>query len=147
SATQLERAGYPHEVVIGARVGSYLVQGLGGRPDIDLLLSPGDVVRAGSRDWEVVHRPGHSPSDLMFIDRERGVALAGDHLLASTSPNPTLSAPLEIPRPDETTERLHSLSLYLESLRATSADGLQVLLPGHGEWIGPPGELIEKRLA
>lgn len=144
---QLLRNGYAEEVVIGARVGMHLVQVLGSRPELDVLLSPGDVVRAGDRDWEVRHRPGHSPSDLIFVDAERGVAIAGDHLLASTSPNPTLSPPLHVVRPDETTERLRSLPLYLESLRRTAADDLQVLLPGHGEWLGPPAALIDERLA
>lgn len=146
-AAQLQRNGYPNEVVIGARVGNYLVQAFGSRPTIDVLLAPGDVVRAGSRDWEVLHRPGHSPSDLVFLNRASGVAISGDHLLGSTSPNPTLSPPLHVLRPNETTERLRSLPMYLDSLQRTREDELQVLLPGHGEWLGPPGELIEKRLA
>lgn len=146
SGTQLLRHGYAEEVMIGARVGGYLVQALGSRPQIDVLLSPGDIIRAGDRDWEVRHRPGHSPSDLIFVDAERGVAIAGDHLLASTSPNPTLSPPLEVVRPDATTDRLRSLPLYLESLRQTAADDLKAMLPGHGEWLGEPGELIESRL-
>lgn len=146
-SNQLERHGYPREVVIGANVGMTLVQSYGSRPSIDIPLSPGDTVTAGGRDFEVGHRPGHSPSDLVFIDRSDGVAIIGDHLLASTSPNPTLTPPLDSLRPDHTTERLRSLVLYLESLRQTDADDLQVLLPGHGEWIGPPSELIAERFA
>lgn len=144
---QLERHGYPRELALGAQSVMYLGQALGSRPDIDAPLVEGDVIRAGGRDLEVLHRPGHSLSDLVFVDRSEGVALSGDHVLASTSPNPTLSAPLEVPRPDETTERVRSLPLYVGSIRKTAQDDLSLMLSGHGASVGPPAELIAKRLA
>ena len=110
-------------------------------------LRGGDTITAGSRDWEVRHRPGHSPSDLVFVDRTTGTAIAGDHVLSGTSSNPILAAPLEVMVPDETTERLRSLQLFVESMRKTAADDLLLLLPGHGPLVGPPGELIAERLA
>ncbi|MEH3055096.1 MAG: MBL fold metallo-hydrolase [Patulibacter minatonensis] len=144
---QLERHGYPHELVIGAQPAFHLMQALGSRPIVDIALHPGDVVRAGSRDWEVAHRPGHSPSDLVFVERATGTAIAGDHILGGTSSNPILSPPLEVLMPDETTERLLSLPLFVASMQATADDGLQLLLPGHGPLIGPPEELVAERLA
>jgi glyoxylase-like metal-dependent hydrolase (beta-lactamase superfamily II) len=144
---QLERHGYPRELALGAQSVMHLGQALGSRPDIDLPLVEGDVVRAGGRDLQVLHRPGHSLSDLVFLDRADGVALSGDHILASTSPNPTLSAPLEVLRPNETTERVRSLPLYVDSIRKTAQDDLTLMLSGHGPSVGPPATLIEKRLA
>jgi glyoxylase-like metal-dependent hydrolase (beta-lactamase superfamily II) len=144
---QLERHGYPHELALGAQSAMQLGAAIGSRPAIDVPLVEGDVVRAGSRDWEVLHRPGHSLSDLVFVDRATGVAISGDHVLSSTSPNPTLAAALEVPRPDETTEREHSLCLYLASIKKTASDGFELMLPGHGPSIGPPAPLIAERLA
>jgi glyoxylase-like metal-dependent hydrolase (beta-lactamase superfamily II) len=144
---QLERHGYPRELVIGAQPAFHLMSALGSRPVIDVALRPGDTIRAGSRDWEVLHRPGHSPSDLMYVDRSTGTALAGDHILGATSSNPVLSPPLEVPMPDPTTERLRSLPMFIESMRQTAADELSLVLPGHGPLVGPPAPLVAERLA
>ncbi|MFT4035110.1 MAG: MBL fold metallo-hydrolase [Patulibacter sp.] len=144
---QLERHGYPTEVTLGAQPTLHLMFALGARPVIDHALRPGDTIRAGSRDWEVLHRPGHSPSDLLFVERSSGTAIAGDHILGTTSSNAVLSPPLEVTMPDETTERLHSLQLFVESMKATAAEGLELLLPGHGPVVGPPGDLVAERLA
>ncbi|MDQ8045887.1 MAG: MBL fold metallo-hydrolase [Solirubrobacteraceae bacterium] len=143
---QLERHGYPHELAVGAQAVMYLGQALSSRPDITDPLAEGDVIRAGGRDLEVLHRPGHSLSDLVYVDRADGVAFSGDHVLAATSPNPTLSPPLDVPRPDETTERVRSLPLLIDSIRKTAEDGLSLMLSGHGPAVGPPAELIAKRL-
>ncbi|MBO9532829.1 MAG: MBL fold metallo-hydrolase [Solirubrobacteraceae bacterium] len=144
---QLERHGYPRELVMGAQPAFHLMLALGSRPVVDVALRPGDVIRAGSRNWEVHHRPGHSPSDLVFIDRGSRTAISGDHVLGGTSSNPILSPPLEIPAPDVTTERLRSLQLFVESMKRTAEDDLMLVLPGHGPLVGPPAELIGERLA
>lgn len=145
--SQLERHGYPHEIVVGAQPAFHLMFALGSRPVVDIALHPGESIRAGSRDWEILHRPGHSPSDLVFVDRASGTALSGDHVLGTTSSNPILAPPLEVLQPDETTERLRSLELFVESMKRTADDGLNVMLPGHGPTIGPPADLIAERLA
>ncbi len=144
---QLERHGYPHELVIGAQPTFHLLSALSARPVVDIALRPGEQIRAGDRDWEIHHRPGHSPSDLLFVDRSTGTAIAGDHVLGGTSSNPVLSPPLEVLVPDETTERLKSLQLFVASLKQTAADDLSLLLPGHGALVGPPADLIAGRLA
>ncbi|MBJ7472781.1 MAG: MBL fold metallo-hydrolase [Solirubrobacteraceae bacterium] len=144
---QLERNGYPHELTVGSLPAFHLMMALGSRPVIDLPLRHGDTVRAGGRDWEVRHRPGHSPSDVLFVDPSSGTALAGDHVLSGTSSNPILAPPLEVLVPDETTDRLPSLQLFVKSMQQTAADDLLLLLPGHGPLVGPPGELIAERLA
>ncbi|MDO9354099.1 MAG: MBL fold metallo-hydrolase, partial [Solirubrobacteraceae bacterium] len=120
---------------------------LGSRPPIDVPLSEGDVIRAGGRDLTVLHRPGHSLSDIVLVDRADGTAIVGDHLLAGMSPNPILAPPHEVKFPDARTERVRSLLLYLDSVRKTAEDGLQLVLPGHGPSIGPPADLITERLA
>lgn len=143
----LERHGYPHEITVSALPSFHLMMAFGSRPVIDIPLRDGDTIRAGGRDWSVCHRPGHSPSDLLFIDRSSKTAIAGDHILGGTSSNPILSPPLEVLAPDETTERLRSLQLFVESMRKTADDDLLLILPGHGPLVGPPGDLVAERLA
>lgn len=44
------------------------------------LLVPGEVLRAGGRDWEIVAAPGHDPDMVMLFDRANGVLLSADAL-------------------------------------------------------------------
>ena len=46
----------------------------------DGLLRPGESVRAGGRDWEVLAAPGHDPHMVMLFDRAQGVLLSADAL-------------------------------------------------------------------
>ena len=48
-----------------------------------------------SARFEVLHRPGHSPSDTVFFDAgDRATLIAGDHLIAHISSNPLIALPL-----------------------------------------------------
>jgi len=69
-----------------------------------------------TRRLEVLHRPRHSPADTIFHDADRRTLIAADHLLPHSSPNPLISRPL-----DGSTERPHSLEIYMDSLRLTRA--------------------------
>ena len=93
----------------------------------------------------VLHRPGHSPSDTLLHDEERGLLLAGDHLIEHISSNPLISLPL----PDGPTARSTTspsrrrsgratLLMYMESMRATRAMEVDVVLSGHGKPITGP---------
>ena len=46
----------------------------------DAVLVPGEAVRAGGRDWEVITAPGHDPHMVMLFDRAHGVLLSADAL-------------------------------------------------------------------
>jgi glyoxylase-like metal-dependent hydrolase (beta-lactamase superfamily II) len=106
----------------------------------DLVLSDGDVVRAGGRDLAVVARPGHSTTDTLFVDEADGVAYVGDHLLASISSNTEVYPALE---PDGTRPRARVE--YLQSLRRTAAMPLARLLSGHGGHITDHARLVDRR--
>ena len=86
-------------------------------------------------------RPGHSPSDTVFHDRERRVLIAGDHLLGHISSNPLITRPR-----DGTSERPQALVQYLDSLAATREMDFELALPGHGDEVKGARELIDKRL-
>ena len=48
------------------------------------LIEAGSPIHFGDRTWEVLHTPGHSPGSVTFVDREEGVAFAGDVLFAGS---------------------------------------------------------------
>ena len=106
-----------------------------------LVLSHGDVVRAGGRDLRVLARPGHSTTDTLFVDDADRLAFVGDHLLASVSSNTEVYPAVE---PDGTRPRARVE--YLEALRRTAAMPLDRLLSGHGEPITDHVRLVERRL-
>jgi glyoxylase-like metal-dependent hydrolase (beta-lactamase superfamily II) len=105
-----------------------------------LVLSDGDVVRAGGRDLRVIARPGHSTTDTLFVDDADRSAFVGDHLLASISSNTEVYPAVE---PDGTRPRARVE--YLEALSRTAAMPLARLLSGHGEPILDHADLVERR--
>src|SRR5579875_1124061 len=67
------------------------------------------VERSGAKVI-VYERPGHSPSDTLFLEPRQGLLFGGDHLLAEISSNPVITPPAE------GGERPRPLPTYLESL-------------------------------
>lgn len=53
-------------------------------PDRDLL--PGVRVDTDLGPWEVIETPGHAPSHVCLVQRERRLLISGDHLLGRVSP-------------------------------------------------------------
>ena len=105
-------------------------------------LTPGEELALRDRTLRILHRPGHSPSDTVFLDGERRIMIGGDHLLGHISSNPVITRPLTgspYPRPQ-------TLVTYMASMQATAADPVDVVLPGHGEPVHDHRELIRTRL-
>ena len=93
----------------------------------------------------VLFRSGHSPTDTIFVDEEAHVAFVGDHLIGKISSNPVVHRPLD--RPADIRDRRQALVAYLDSMRATAALDLTLLLPGHGNPVeGEHGALVAERL-
>lgn len=78
-------------------------------------------------DFTVYYVPGHSPSDTVFVNSDRGFSLTGDHILTATNPNPLLR------RPEPGQSRAKSLVEYQHSLRRTRELDLGICCPGHGD--------------
>jgi glyoxylase-like metal-dependent hydrolase (beta-lactamase superfamily II) len=137
--------GVPRDVTIALRAMSGQVRHWAAEVDVTHVLSDGDTLAFANRSWHVFQRPGHSPSDIVFLDEATGELLAGDHLIKHISSNPVISRPL--PGQERgVDERPHALKTYLASLRATHELDLHIVYPGHGEPIGNYRELIEDRL-
>jgi glyoxylase-like metal-dependent hydrolase (beta-lactamase superfamily II) len=117
--------------------------GWGAAVEVTRPLGDGGQLRLRDRTLTVRHRPGHSPSDTVLHDEERGILFAGDHLIGHISSNPAITRPLEgpeLPRPQ-------ALVTYMASLRKTQADDLALVLAGHGDPVEDHRDLIERRFA
>lgn len=47
-------------------------------------LTPGKTLQVGSREWDILHTPGHSPGSVTFVDRAEKVAFSGDVLFSGS---------------------------------------------------------------
>jgi glyoxylase-like metal-dependent hydrolase (beta-lactamase superfamily II) len=135
------RNGISEDVVRVLQAVSAAFRAWGARADVTRVLHDGDKLELRDRTFEVLFRPGHSPSDTIFHDAERRMLLAADHLLKHISSNPLIS------RPPDGDERPHALITYLESLRRTRELDLDLVLPGHGDPIDDHRTLIDQRIA
>ncbi len=123
---------------------------VGGGVAVDRTIAPGDLVRAGGRDLVVHVRPGHSPTDTVFLEEATGVLVAGDHLLERVSSNPIVHAPIGIADPAaaaSASDRPRPLRAYLDSFALTEGMDVAVVLPGHGDPFSGHRELIADRRA
>ena len=87
------RHGIAPEVVQALRAVSQGFRAWGARADVTRVLSDGERIVMRDRTLEVLHRPGHSPTDTVFHDAERRMLIAADHLIAHVSSNPLLARP------------------------------------------------------
>jgi glyoxylase-like metal-dependent hydrolase (beta-lactamase superfamily II) len=136
------RNGIPEDVTVALRSVSRSFRGWGSHVAVTRPLEDGGTLELGDRRLEVLHRPGHSPSDTVFWDEERRILLAADHLLPHISSNPLITRPL-----DGSPGRPQALATYIESLRKTRELPAEIVLPGHGEPITDHVALIDARLA
>jgi glyoxylase-like metal-dependent hydrolase (beta-lactamase superfamily II) len=135
------RNGISEDVVQALRSVSNAFRAWGARADVSRVLRDGDLMELRDRRLEVHFRPGHSPTDTVFLDPERRILLAADHLLRHISSNPLIS------RPAGDEGRPQSLVTYLESLAKTREMDLDLVLPGHGDPIEDHRTLIDERFA
>ncbi len=136
------RYGIPEETVIALRSVSRSFRAWGASAEVTRPLRDAEELRFRDRTLQVLHRPGHSPSDTVFWDPDRRILISADHLIAHISSNPLMSRPL-----DGSSERPRALVTYIESLKRTRELPAEIVLPGHGEPITDHGRLIEERLA
>jgi glyoxylase-like metal-dependent hydrolase (beta-lactamase superfamily II) len=138
------RHGIPAEVATALRSVSASFRGWGAPVEVTRPLPNGGELRLRDRTLRVLHRPGHSPSDTVFLEEDGALLLAGDHLIAHISSNPLLARPLGAPS-DYEGPRPQALLRYMDSLRATREMELELVLSGHGEPIVDHAALIDER--
>jgi glyoxylase-like metal-dependent hydrolase (beta-lactamase superfamily II) len=126
------RHGIPREIVTALRAVSAGFRAWGSAVEVTQPLAEGSTLELRDRRLKVLHRPGHSPSDTVFLDERSGILLAADHLIAHISSNPLLARPLGADA-DYAGPRPRALLTYMASLHKTRAMDLSLVLPGHGE--------------
>src|SRR5215218_8557685 len=134
------RNGIPEDVTAALRSVSRSFRSWGSHVTVTKPLEDGGVLELSNRRLEVLHRPGHSPSDTVFWDAERRILICADHLIGHISSNALLSRPL-----DGSDERPRALIAYLRSLARTRELPAEILLPGHGDPITDHVALIDER--
>jgi glyoxylase-like metal-dependent hydrolase (beta-lactamase superfamily II) len=139
------RHGIPSDIVGALRTVAASFRGWGAAVQVTRPLPADSTLELRDRTLKVLHRPGHSPSDTVFVDEERSIMLAADHLIAHISSNPLLARPLDA-EGEYTGPRPQALITYIQSLRQTREMELELVLPGHGRPIRNHAELIDERL-
>jgi glyoxylase-like metal-dependent hydrolase (beta-lactamase superfamily II) len=146
------RHGIPPEIVTALRAVSAGFRAWGSRVEVTRPLADGSELALRDRTLRVLHRPGHSPSDTVFLDDRSeiggpSVLLAAVHLIAHISSNPLLARPLGARADYESppAPRPQALIAYLASLERTRAMELSLVLPGHGRPITDHVSLIDER--
>ena len=77
----LERAGYvfTHPYFVTALPVGMTLEGFSQKPAVvSRLVDEGDIVDIGSRQFEVLHLPGHSPGSIGLWEAETGILFSGD---------------------------------------------------------------------
>jgi glyoxylase-like metal-dependent hydrolase (beta-lactamase superfamily II) len=141
------RHGIPRDMVTALAAMSRALRGWGGSAPVTTLLRDGGELPFAARTFQVLHRPGHSPSDTIFFDAASGDLLAGDHLLPHISSNPLISLPLGGRSGEPGDGRPRALLMYMESLRLTREMPVERVLPGHGDEFTGHAALIDERFA
>jgi len=137
------RHGISPDVVQALQSVSRAFRAWGAKVTVTRELHEGDTIEMRDRTLEVHFRPGHSPSDTVFLDSERRQLIAADHLIKHISSNPLITrGPGDDPDP---AKRPQSLVMYLESLRQTREMDVDLVLPGHGDPIEDHRALIDER--
>ena len=136
------RHGITEDVVSALSSVSRAFRAWGARAEITRVLRDGEEMSFRDRTLHVHHRPGHSPTDTVFHDRERRMLIAADHLLGHISSNPLITRP-----PEGSSERPQALVTYLDSLGATREMDVELVLPGHGDPVTDHRGLIDERFA
>jgi glyoxylase-like metal-dependent hydrolase (beta-lactamase superfamily II) len=141
------RHGITRDVVTALRAVSRSFRGWGGSTEVTRTFGDGEALEFAGRTLEAIHRPGHSPSDTVFLDRADGTLLGGDHLLKHISSNPLISRQLGGKSGEPADGRPRALVTYLASMRETREMELSQVLPGHGDPFDGHAELIDERFA
>lgn len=104
---------------------------------VDRVVGDGDLVAAGDLTLTTVLRPGHSPTDTLFVDDDAGLAVVGDHLWDGSPVTPVLG----------TMSSLRPAAEYVAGLALTRELSGHRLLAGHGATVDDVAGLHDERLA
>ena len=102
----------------------------------DEVFHPGDVLRMGGLDWNVLAAPGHDPHAVMFHAPEARVLVSGDALWEN-------GFGVVFPR---LFGREHALAETRATLETIAMLDVDTVIPGHGGAFGEVGAAVERAL-
>lgn len=91
----------------------------------DKTVEDGEAFYIGSRRFEIIWTPGHSPGHICLYHKASRTLLAGDHLLPNITSNVSLMP--------FTYAMDNPLQSYLDSLGKVALFDVDLVLPGHGD--------------
>ncbi len=101
-----------------------------------ILLKDGDLLHYGEFTFEVLEVPGHTPGQIVLLERSQRLLIAGDHILNEITPNISFWG----------FEHGDALGHYKESLLKIRALDLEWALPSHRTRIHPVNQRIDELL-
>ena len=93
-------------------------------PDLFSILKEGDTIDVGGFQFECVDTKGHSKGHMCLYEPSKKILVAGDHILNDITPNISLFSYEDNPLKD-----------YLNSLDKVYELDIELVLPGHGDFI------------
>jgi len=137
----LQRAAVPPEIMVAIGQATGNVNRYARPVAVDGTLREGGTFRMASRDWRILHTPGHSAGLICLYEPASRILLSSDHLLADISSNPVVEPP-----PPGEIERPRSLALYRQSLLRVASMPIERALSSHGPTIHDVPGLVQQRI-
>jgi glyoxylase-like metal-dependent hydrolase (beta-lactamase superfamily II) len=94
---------------------------------------------------EIVHCPGHTPGNLVVVERDEGWLFSGDQLLPDMTATPGIQFVVDAATADQW--RFRSLPAFLGSLQALGKRQFSQCFPGHGPAFDDVAATIERNIA
>jgi glyoxylase-like metal-dependent hydrolase (beta-lactamase superfamily II) len=129
------RDGVPEELIPAFATIEEELHGFDGQVTPDVRLTAGTYIDSSLGRWDVLETPGHAPSHICLLQRERRLLLAGDLIAAVFVPY------FDIGYTDDPAGE------YIASLRAIRDLPISAALPGHGRRIEDVIGVIDMHLA
>ena len=101
----------------------------------------GDILKMGNTDWEILHTPGHSPNQYVFLQKEQK-RIFGSDMLLPIAPMPIVAEDTKHPG-----KPIPSMNQLLNSFDRLKKFDIETVYPGHGPIFSDANKMINKQLA
>jgi hydroxyacylglutathione hydrolase len=95
----------------------------------DIHLKDGDLIKTDEYVIEAIHTPGHASNHICYLLKDINYLITGDHIMQGST--------VVIAPPDG------NMRDYLSSLEKLKNFNIEVLAPGHGDYIHKPFEAVD----
>jgi len=109
----------------------------------DRMLKDGDLIEGSA--LAVVACPGHTPGNIVLVDKREGWLFSGDQLLPEITPTPAVQR--GVGPPGSGSWRFASLPRFLDSMTTLASMEFSYCWPGHGEPFSDVSRTISENIA